>query len=243
MITVQETLEAAFAAVTQEHVRVTGSGRTDAGAHALRQVIAFSTESALPASTLQRAVNAHLPMDVSVVTAEDVAADFHPRFDALARTYRYLIWNRPARSPLWQGRALHVPVRLDVDLMDAAARMLRGTHDFSSFVPVLQEGNRTREVFRAECRRDGDLVTFEIEATGFMRQMVRSIAGTLIRVGLGKLKLDEFRAVVASGARAAAGDTAPAYGLYLAAVRYALDADPTVEGHEGVQARRIEETA
>lgn len=216
----QGTLEKAIGAVTQEQVRVIGSGRTDAGAHALHQVVAFSTASTLSADTLRRAINAHLPDDVSVAEARDARSDFHPRFDAVSRSYRYLIWNRPFRSPFWVGRAAHVKPRLDERAMDAAARSLLGSHDFSAFADVREETDRCRHMYRAECRRQGDLVALELEASGFMRQMVRSIAGTLIRIGSGQMRPENMQEILASGDRSRAGDTAPACGLYLIDVRY-----------------------
>jgi tRNA pseudouridine38-40 synthase len=243
MLTVQEVLEEAVSAVTQEGARVVGSGRTDAGAHALRQVVAFSTDSRLPAETLKRAINAHLPYDIAVTEAHDAAPDFHPRFDATSRLYRYVIWNRSVRSPHWHGRALHVPVRLDEQAMHEAAQALVGAHDFTSFVPLRQEGSRDRMVGAASCRRDGHLVVFEIEASGFMRQMVRSIAGTLIRVGLHRLDHAAFTSILTGRDRALAADTAPAHGLYLAEVRYAPLGVTDTYSTWGVQARRIEERA
>lgn len=219
----QATLEKAIKAVTGEEVRVIGSGRTDAGAHALGQVIAFSTSSALAVETLGRALNANLPRDVAVTAVADADPGFHPRFDARSRLYRYLIWNRPVGSPFYLGRAAHVKPRLDEHRMDAAARHLIGRHDLSSFIPHRIEGNRERDIYSASCRREDDLVVIELEASGFMRQMVRTIAGTLIRVGKGALTVDEFGAILAARDRSLAGDTAPAGGLYLVMVTYPAD--------------------
>lgn len=218
--TVQQVLEMAIANVTGEAVRVLGSGRTDAGAHAVGQVIAFSTESALPIAAFLRALNAHLPDDINVTSTEDVALSFHPRYDALRRTYRYLIWNRPVRSPFWLGRSAHVRPPLDVDRMDKAARHLIGDHDFGAFVAAAATPNRRRTMQRAHCWREADVVIVELEASGFMRQMVRAIAGTLIDVGLGKLDVLDFERILLSRDRARAGETAPACGLYLFRVSY-----------------------
>lgn len=237
----QGVLEQAIGAVTGESVRVIASGRTDAGAHALGQVIAFTTASDLPAGTLQRALTAHLPPDVTVTAVDDVGESYHPRYDACARRYRYLIWNRAARSPLWHDRALHVPVSLDVCRMHAAAQCLIGEHDFSSFVPTVHAGSRVRTMYVAGCRRTGDLVSIELEGNGFMRQMVRSIAGTLVRVGLGKLSVSEFAAVLAARDRARAAGTAPAHGLYLVGVRYGNAQATTSESRAEESSPRIEE--
>jgi tRNA pseudouridine38-40 synthase len=217
---VQATLEDALSRVTQEDVHVIGSGRTDAGAHAAFQVVAFSTESELQPETLQRAANAVLPHDVAITSARDVPESFHPRFDAVSRVYRYLIWNRPVRSPFWEGRAAHVKPHLNEQAMHRAFQYLQGRCDFASFVPANFVGSRERTVCATSCRRDGHVVIVEIEAEGFMRQMVRSIVGTLIDVGRGKIDAHEFERVVLARDRTQAGRTAPACGLYLVAVRY-----------------------
>jgi tRNA pseudouridine38-40 synthase len=218
--TVQATLEGAFSRVTQEEIHVIGSGRTDAGAHALCQVVAFSTESRLRAEVLQRAANALLPRDVVITQANEVPIDFHPRFDARSRIYRYLIWNRPVRSPFWEGRSAHIKPHLDERTMHRAIECLLGRCDFSSFVPANFSGSRERSVWTTRCWRDGATIVIEIEAEGFMRQMVRSIVGTLIDVGRGKIDETEFRRIVLARDRTQAGKTAPAYGLYLASVQY-----------------------
>jgi tRNA pseudouridine38-40 synthase len=217
---VQTVLERAIGAVTQEAVRVVGSGRTDAGAHALGQVVAFSTRSEIPADRLCAALNAHLPRDMAAVEAAEVGADFHPRYDATSRLYRYLVWNRRVRSPFWEGRAAHVPHPLDVVRMDRAAQELVGQRDFGAFVPAALTGNRTRAMHSASCRRDGDLISIELEASGFMKQMVRAIVGTLVEVGRGACSPADLQAILNSGSRGAAGATMPAAGLYLVAVRY-----------------------
>jgi tRNA pseudouridine38-40 synthase len=224
---VQATLEDALSRVTQENVHVIGSGRTDAGAHAAFQVVAFSTESVLQTETLQRAANALLPRDVAITSAREVAESFHPRFDAASRVYRYLIWNRPVRSPFWEGRAMHVKPHLDEQAMHRALQYLHGRCDFASFVPANFVGSRERTVCAARCRRDGPLVIVDIEAEGFMRQMVRSIVGTLIDVGRGKIGAREFERIVLARDRTQAGRTASAHGLYLVAVRYQEPMDPS----------------
>lgn len=216
----QATLEDALSRVTQEDIHVIGSGRTDAGAHAMFQVVAFSTASDLAPETLQRAANAVLPRDVAITGARTVAESFHPRFDARSRIYRYVIWNRPVRSPFWEGRGAHVKPHLDEAAMHRALQHLQGRCDFSSFVPANFSGARERTVRAARCWRDGWTVEVEIEADGFMRQMVRSIVGTLIDVGRGKIEVSDFDRIVQARDRAQAGRTAPAHGLYLIAVRY-----------------------
>ena len=203
-----------------------GSGRTDAGAHSLGQVVAFSTGTSLSPDVLQRAINAHLPDDLAVTEASEVETDFHPRFDASSRLYRYTIWNRAVRSPFWAGRAAHVKRPLDAGMMSEAADLLVGRHDFGAFVPVGLPGSRERTIYHAACRREGDLVTVDLEATGFMRQMVRAIVGTLVRVGLRSIELNDFRRILLSADRTKAGTTMPAHGLYLVAVNYPASGQP-----------------
>jgi tRNA pseudouridine38-40 synthase len=244
-MTVQGTVERAIEAVVGEPVRVDGSGRTDAGAHAAAQVIAFSTESGLSPAVLGRAINAHLPRDIAVTQVEEAAPGFHPRHDAQSRVYRYLIWNRPVRSPFWQGRAAHVSFPLDVQRMHQALQQIVGRRDFGAFVAANAHGSRTRTLYHASCRREGDLVIVELEADGFLKQMVRAIVGTLIRVGGGRLDLPDFRRVADSGDRAQAGPTAPAEGLYLAGVNYGYSTEQTSgePARSGGGRGRREETA
>lgn len=226
----QGTLEQAIEAVVGETVRVDGSGRTDAGAHATAQVIAFSTESALSPAVLGRAINAHLPLDIALTRVEDVAPDFHPRYDAQSRVYRYLIWNRPVRSPFWLGRAAHVSYPLDERRMHQALQQLLGQRDFGAFVAANAPADRTRTLYNASCRREGDLVIVELEADGFLKQMVRAMVGTVIQVGGGKLSIADFLTLATSGDRRKTGPTAPAAGLYLARVNYADSTEQTNGG-------------
>jgi tRNA pseudouridine38-40 synthase len=239
---VQTTLEGAILAATQENVRVIGAGRTDAGAHALCQVVAFDTCSVLSPEILLRAVNAHLPRDIAVTSACRTHATFHPRYDAISRVYRYLIFNRPVRSPMWERRAAHLKPHLDVASMDQAAQQLRGRHDFSAFTGVSAVSDRSRMMYAAGCRRDDDLVTLEFEAQGFMRQMVRSLAGTLVEVGLGKLSIGEFVRILRTRDRMLAGRTMPARGLYLVAVKFRGEGgEITTDEAEGPDRAEIEE--
>jgi tRNA pseudouridine38-40 synthase len=165
-------------------------------------------------------MNAVLPRDIAVTSVAEAAPTFHPRFDAASRTYRYLIWNRPVRCPFCEGRAAHVKPPLDEGAMHTALQAIVGRHDFTSFVPNALAGSRERTVWSAECRRDGWTVAVEIEAQGFMRQMIRAIVGTLIDVGRGAIVAEDFAAILAARDRRRGGRTAPAHGLYLLDVRY-----------------------
>lgn len=216
----QAQLEKAIESVTGQIPRITASGRTDAGTHALGQVIAFTIDSDLAPQALERALNARLPVDIAVREMTETSASFHPRFDARSRTYRYLIWNAPDRSPLRADRATHIRKPLDTNLMNEAIGRLVGRKDFTTFVAASAPGRRTREILDASVCRVGQEVVVELRGNGFMRQMIRSIVGTLIDVGLGRTTLEEFEAIARSGDRTRAGATAPACGLYLVSVQY-----------------------
>lgn len=233
--TVQSVLQRAIQNVTGEPTTVVASGRTDAGAHALAQVIAFRSATNLTTEVLGRAINAHLPDDITVTSVAEAKLGFHPRFDALSRTYRYLIWNRSTPSPFWVGRSAFVRPRLDVRRMNEAAQLLQGTHDFGAFVASSASGDRTRTMYSARCWREDDLVAIELEATGFMQQMVRAIAGTIIQVGLGRLTIDEFAVILASTDRTRAAETAPACGLYLREVHYEAQQTSATDNSAGAQ--------
>jgi tRNA pseudouridine38-40 synthase len=218
--TVQGTLEAALAKITQEQARVAAAGRTDSGVHALGQVVAFPTRWDRTLDELHRAWNAVLPDDVAVCSLAEVEPDFHPRFDARSRHYRYSVWNHSVRNPLLRRTALWERRPLDLDAMGKAAEALVGEHDFATFGSPPQGTNTVRRVLRAEWHCDGACVHLDIEANAFLYRMVRSIVGTLIHVGCGELGIAQFRAAFESGRRSLAGPTAPAHGLCLRAVHY-----------------------
>jgi tRNA pseudouridine38-40 synthase len=218
--TVQAALEAALAQVTQEAITVLAAGRTDAGVHAAGQVIAFDTAWRHGLGDLQRALNAVLPADIAVLEIDEAAADFHPRYDARSRRYRYTLYNAPVRSPLDRLYSLHVAASLDVAAMQQAARSLVGEHDFAAFGRPPQGRETVRRVLTAEWSREQDWLVFDIEANAFLYRMVRSIVGTLLQVGQGRMGEEGFAAVLASGDRSLAGPTAPPHGLCLMEVKY-----------------------
>jgi tRNA pseudouridine38-40 synthase len=219
---VQEAVEAAIFGVTGERLRIAGSGRTDSGVHALGQVATFKTASAIPATKFAAALNAHLPEDVAALSAEEVPADFHARKSVKSKTYRYRILNRPARPALERGRVYHLVPKLDIEAMRRSAKLLVGRHDFRAFTPVaaVKLGGYEREVFALEVTRRGDEVDIEVAGSGFLYNMVRCIAGTLIDVGRGRRPPEDVRAVIESRDRRRCGPTAPACGLYLVNVEY-----------------------
>jgi len=221
--TIQKALEEAIAHVVQHPVRVIGSGRTDSGVHALGQAANFHTSSSIPAHKLVHAINAWLPRDIAVVSGQDVPADFHARFSAVAKTYRYTILNRPARCAVLRRYAWHVREPLDLAAMRRAAGHIVGRHDFRAFQSKAADetGERAvRNLTRLDIARNGDLVELFATANGFLYNMVRAITGTLVQVGIGKLPPDEMKRIIASRDRSLAGPTAPPQGLCLMEVSY-----------------------
>jgi tRNA pseudouridine38-40 synthase len=218
--TVQGEIERALAAVTQEEIRIIGAGRTDAGVHARGQVIAFSTAWRHPVEELQRALNAVLAEDIAVRELRPVARDFHPRFDAISREYRYTIFNQPLRSPLARRFAYHFPPPLDVATMNQAAGVLVGNHDFASFGQAPQGDNTVREVYWAQCTQERPFVYFDIIANAFLYRMVRRLVSTLLLVGTGELSPEGFERILQAVDRNEAGPTVPALGLCLMKVNY-----------------------
>jgi len=190
--TVQGELERAVQELAGQSTPVLGAGRTDSGVHARGQVIAFSLQWPHPPEALLRAVNARLPRDVALQKVEPVADGFHPRYDAVRRHYRYRILNRAVQSPLERRYALHVRQPLNVQAMDRAATHLLGEHDLAAFGRPPQGENTVRNVFRAGCRRERDIVTFGIEANAFLFRMVRRIVGSLLLVGQGSVSVEGF---------------------------------------------------
>ena len=219
---VQQALEEAVTAFCGERARVHGAGRTDAGVHALGQVAHLDLEKPTTAETLRDAVNHHLkPAPVAVLAAEVAAADFHARFSATERRYLYRIVNRRAPLALERGRAWWVPRPLDAAAMHAAAQVLVGKHDFSSFrASECQARSPVKTLTGIEVSRLAEAVEIRARAPSFLHHQVRNFAGTLRLVGEGKWNAAKVEAVLAARDRSAAGQTAPAEGLYLTAVAY-----------------------
>lgn len=199
-----------------------GSGRTDAGVHALGQVAHFKTQSQRDVHLMQRALNSILPPDIVIQKIEEVEEGFHARKHAKSKIYEYRILNRSLRSAFYRGYVWHIPQKINLTQMKKATQGLIGEHDFSAFRTAGSSTRTTiRRVTRAEWKRGRDgLIRFEIEANGFLKQMVRSIVGTLVDVGKGKINVEEFRKIFRSRDRKNAGPTAPAQGLFLKEVKY-----------------------
>lgn len=211
--TVQGELETALARLNGgERVVVDGAGRTDAGVHAIGQVIAFTYRGAVPAARLQRAVNAQLPADVAIRDLRRAPAGFHPRYAARYREYRYTVWNGP-RSPLRERYALGVRAPLDVAAMASAAPVLEGRHDFSAFGGV--DRSPVRTVMMVRVRKEGRLVTIDVRADAFLRGQVRRMVAALLEVGAGKIDEAALRAALAGREPALNGAAAPPQGLCL----------------------------
>ncbi len=219
--TVQDTVEKSLQDILGHEVRVTASGRTDAGVHALGQVINFRTRSNIPAEGLLRALNAVFPPDLSACEAREVSPDFHARYLALSKKYVYVIDTSAILSPFLSRYVMHLPDELDIRAMGQAARELKGQHDFSSFMGSGSSVKTTvREIFDFEIFGKGSRVFFCIRGSGFLRHMVRNIVGTLIPVGLEAMAPRDVVRILALRDRTQAGPTAPPQGLYLVEVEY-----------------------
>lgn len=218
---VQATVEQALSQVADTPVVVTTAGRTDAGVHALAQVIHFDTDVARSGYAWMRGANSNLPTSVALRWVQEVTPEFHARFSATSRRYRYVILNRAVRPTFLAGRVTHAYRPLEVAPMQAAADLLIGTHDFSSFRAVqCQAKSPVREVRRLEIARHNDLVIIDIEANAFLHHMVRNIAGVLMDIGAGEKDPAWARTVLEARDRTVGGITAPPDGLYLTAVTF-----------------------
>ena len=219
---IQEELENAIESLTTVRATVRGAGRTDAGVHALAQVAAFDTESALPTERVVAGLNHYLGEQIAVRAAYDVPLSFDPRRHARARVYRYRLLEGGTPSPLRRGVTYRVARRLDAGAMHLVAASLVGEHDLRAFSGSQPTGRSfVRRMMRAEVLRDGDELVVELEANAFLPQQVRRTAGALVDVGLGKLTVSAFEQMIESGAQGAAETVLPARGLTLQEVRYA----------------------
>jgi tRNA pseudouridine38-40 synthase len=225
--TVQGTLSSAIGRITGEKVLPQGSGRTDAGVHALAQVMTFVTESSVPTGNFLKALNDILPASVRVLDVEEAPAEFHARHSAKAKTYRYRIFRESICPPFLARYVWHFPYRLAEDEMGRAAALVVGEHDFTSFAAVDPERGRedapasnVRTIFSSSWERRGDELIYTVRGSGFLHHMVRNLMGTFILVGKGTLQVDDVTRILEARNRSAAGATAPASGLYLVNVEY-----------------------
>lgn len=219
--TVQAEIERVLKQMHRRQVRVTASGRTDAGVHALGQVIHFDTDLKLPADAWIRALNTMLPDDIAVHHAEVVPMEFHARFGASGKKYMYKIDLGKIRDPLKRNYAFHYPYALDIGKIREAARYLEGEHDFTSFSSARSEvKDKVRTIFGIDFIQEGTELTITYRGNGFLYNMVRILTGTLMEVGSGKREPHEMKEILLKRDRAAAGKTAPPQGLYLCEVYY-----------------------
>lgn len=220
-LNIQGEIEKAIYNITQEEVDLIGSGRTDAGVHALGQVANFKTNSALPIEKLALAINSQLKSSIIIKKAEEVDERFHSRYTAKQKTYRYIINNSKTGTAIYRNLEYCFPVKLNVEKMVEAAKYFEGEHDFKAFKSSGTSGkNSVRTIYKAEVRQDGERIIIELTGNGFLYNMVRIISGTLLDVGLEKIEPNEIPDIIEKKDRTKAGKTLPAHGLYLVKVQY-----------------------
>ena len=220
--TIQWEIEKALWKLTGERIRVMAASRTDAGVHAKGQVVSFRTKSPLPPQTFVNGLNYYLSRDIAIKAAYRVDDSFNVRRDAISREYNYYILNSLTRSPIREGFSYRVGGHLDIEAMNQVCQALIGEHDFISFASSMAIGTKStvRRVYQAEMEKDGELVVFNMVANSFLTHQVRNTVGTLIRVGLGRMKVDEFCSIMKVKKSGLGGPTAPARGLCLMRVNY-----------------------
>jgi tRNA pseudouridine38-40 synthase len=222
--TIQGALETVISGIEGRSVQVAGSGRTDAGVHALAQVAAFSIENPIPVDNLRRAVNRLLPRDIRVLSVEEAAVDFHPRFQAKRKTYEYRIFRGEICSPFERRYVCHHPYPLATEQMIALAPLLEGDHDFAAFAASDErdelELSKVRTIFCSRLALEGERLTYRVTGSGFLKHMVRNIVGVLLEVGKGNVDRTGLLARLEPGCQIPPGPTAPARGLFLSSVEY-----------------------
>ena len=221
--TVQGELEAVLLRIFKQAVKVIASGRTDSGVHAQGQVVSFSADTRMKPLEIKRALNSLLPADIAVHDAKEVSSDFHAQYNVKEKTYRYTVLNSKHRSVFLRDRVYFYPYALNIPLMRKAARYLVGQHDFKSFQaydPLRAERQTVRTIKKLVIKKEGELLTIDFTADGFLYKMVRNITGMLLASGSGRLALDEIPQILKAQNRQAAPETAPPQGLCLMAVKY-----------------------
>ena len=217
---IQGTIEKAIYEITKEEVKLIGSGRTDAGVHALGQVANFKLESSIPAQKIPSALNAKLPKNISIIDCTEVDDEFHSRYSAKGKRYRYLIYKNMYRSPIYKDTSYHVRYDLDFEKMCKEAKHLIGEHDFKGFMSSGSSVNDTvRTIYNITLEKQEDLIVLEVEGNGFLYNMVRIIVGTLVDIGRGRIN-ESLKDIINSKNRGKCGHTAPAHGLFLKKVDY-----------------------
>lgn len=219
--TIQSELEDAIYAITGEHVELIGSGRTDANVHALGQVANFKTSSKILPEKFSRAINANINSDIRILKSEEVDLDFNSRYNSKRKTYLYQIYNSRVLIPFYNLYSYHIPYTLDIELMDKALRRLEGEHDFKAFMAANSEVKSTvRSIYNTSIKNENNLIKIEITGNGFLYNMVRIIAGTVIEIGNGKRNISSIEEAIITGQRSLLGHTAKPQGLFLKNVEY-----------------------
>ncbi|MBI3683626.1 MAG: tRNA pseudouridine(38-40) synthase TruA [Acidobacteria bacterium] len=224
LATIQGTLEAVLGEIEGNPVAVAGSGRTDAGVHALAQVAACTIDNPIPLPNLRKAMNRLLPPDIRVIRIEEAAADFQPRYHAVTKTYEYRIWRLDVCPPFERRYVYHFPYPMDEGAFVSAAAVYEGTHDFSAFASADEKdelgASKVRSIFSSTAERREPLLLFSVRGSGFLKHMVRNLVGGLIEVARGNLTVEDLRALLEPGIARKLGHTAPARGLFLMSVEY-----------------------
>ena len=220
-MTVQGEFDKACSTLFKTDIESIGASRTDAGVHALGQRAVIDVDTSIPAEKIPLALNPLLPDDIVVTHAEEVGADFNPRFKALKKTYEYSIYNAPFRNPIYRNYSEYVRYELDLDSMRTACEAFVGEHDFRAFCASGNSSKTTvRTIYSLDVEKDGDFIKIRVTGNGFLYNMVRIIAGTLIYVGEGRIAPDDLPEIIASGDRRKAGKTAGPSGLVLVKIMY-----------------------
>jgi tRNA pseudouridine38-40 synthase len=218
--TIQGVIEKGLEILLKTGVRITYAGRTDAGVHALGQVISFHSESGMTGEQFKRAINALIPQDIRIIKPLEVGSDFHPRYSARARWYRYIMWNGPHPVPFYRNYALWIDRGIDMERLRLYGERIVGEHNFTSFSSLEQDENPVRRVFSFDVQRKNDFVLIDLVANAFLRKMVRSIVGTFLQLEQRGEEPERIDEILDAENRGEAGSTAYAGGLYLARVFY-----------------------
>ena len=220
-LNIQGEIEKSIEEITGEKVDLTASGRTDAGVHSLGQTANFKTDSKIPTEKFAKAINSRLKKSIVIKSAEEVDEKFHSRYSVKSKTYRYIINNSENGTAIYRGLEYHVPMKLDYEKMNEAIKYFIGEHDFKAFkASGTSSKSSVRKILDGSVRKEGERVIIEVTGTGFLYNMVRIISGTLLDVGLGKIKPEDIPSIIESKDRTKAGKTLPAHGLYLLQVNY-----------------------
>lgn len=220
-LNIQGEIERAIYNITKEEVDLIGSGRTDAGVHALGQVANFKTNSQISIEKIPLAINSQLKNSIVIKEAEEVDERFHSRYNAKHKTYRYIINNSKCGTAIYRNLEYSYPFKLDVEKMKQASKYFEGEHDFKAFKSSgTSSKNSVRTIYKAIVKQEGEKIIIELTGNGFLYNMVRIISGTLLDVGLGKIRPEEIPEIIESKDRQRAGKTLPAHGLYLVEVKY-----------------------